>query len=57
MPLSRFPGGRNWGYDGVHPNAVQNRIPTYSTPDEFKQFVDACHARRIAVILDVVYNH
>ena len=24
MPLAQFPGERNWGYDGVHPNAVQN---------------------------------
>jgi maltooligosyltrehalose trehalohydrolase len=54
MPVSQFPGHRNWGYDGVHPYAVQN---TYGTPDDFKQFVDACHARGIAVILDVVYNH
>jgi maltooligosyltrehalose trehalohydrolase len=54
MPLSQFPGNRNWGYDGVHPYAVQN---TYGTPNDFKKFVDACHARGIAVILDVVYNH
>jgi maltooligosyltrehalose trehalohydrolase len=54
MPVSQFPGNRNWGYDGVHPYAVQN---TYGTPDDFKKFVDACHTRGIAVILDVVYNH
>jgi len=54
MPLSQFPGNRNWGYDGVFPYAVQN---SYGGPEGFKKLVDACHARGIAVFLDVVYNH
>ncbi|MCA9409073.1 MAG: malto-oligosyltrehalose trehalohydrolase [Candidatus Omnitrophica bacterium] len=54
MPVAQFSGNRNWGYDGVYPFAVQN---TYGGPDHLKQFVDACHQRGIAVILDVVYNH
>ncbi|QCR23190.1 malto-oligosyltrehalose trehalohydrolase [Pontibacter sp. SGAir0037] len=54
MPVSEFPGGRNWGYDGVFPYAAQS---TYGGPTGFKHFVDACHARGIAVFLDVVYNH
>lgn len=54
MPVAQFPGSRNWGYDGVHPYAVQN---TYGGPAGFKSFVDACHERGLAVILDVVYNH
>lgn len=54
MPISQFPGERNWGYDGVHPFAAQN---SYGTPDELKRLVDACHQRGIAVLLDVVYNH
>jgi maltooligosyltrehalose trehalohydrolase len=54
MPISQFPGNRNWGYDGVLPYAVQN---TYGTPEEFKQLIDECHARGIAVFLDLVYNH
>jgi maltooligosyltrehalose trehalohydrolase len=54
MPVSQFPGSRNWGYDGVNPYAVQN---TYGGPDEFKRLIDAAHAYGIAVILDVVYNH
>jgi hypothetical protein len=28
----------------------------YGTPEAFKAFVDACHQRNIAVILDVVFN-
>jgi maltooligosyltrehalose trehalohydrolase len=54
MPVAQFPGNRNWGYDGVHPFAVQN---TYGGPDGFKGFIDACHKKGMAVILDVVYNH
>jgi maltooligosyltrehalose trehalohydrolase len=54
MPVSQFPGSRNWGYDGVYPYAVQN---TYGGPEGLKRFVDACHSRGIVVILDVVYNH
>ncbi|MFW6323975.1 MAG: alpha-amylase family glycosyl hydrolase, partial [Desulfovibrionales bacterium] len=54
MPLCQFPGSRNWGYDGVHPFAVQN---TYGGPKGFKEFVDACHRKGLSVILDVVYNH
>ena len=54
MPVSQFPGSRNWGYDGVYPYAVQN---TYGGPEGLKRFVDACHNRGIVVILDVVYNH
>lgn len=54
MPVAQFPGRRNWGYDGVFPFAVQN---SYGGPLAFQRFVDACHQRGLAVILDVVYNH
>lgn len=54
MPVAQFPGGRNWGYDGVFPFAVQN---SYGGPEGLKALVDACHVRRLAVVLDVVYNH
>jgi maltooligosyltrehalose trehalohydrolase len=54
MPVAQFPGGRNWGYDGVHPFAVQN---TYGGPDGLRRFVDAAHRRGLAVVMDVVYNH
>ena len=54
MPVSQFPGERNWGYDGVYPFAVQN---SYGGPEGLKQLVDACHQQGMAVILDVVYNH
>ena len=54
MPISQFPGGRNWGYDGVFPFAVQK---SYGSPVDFQRFVDAAHAKNLAVCLDVVYNH
>lgn len=54
MPAAQFPGARNWGYDGVHPFAVQN---TYGGPQGLKKLVNACHLKGLAVILDVVYNH
>lgn len=54
MPISSFPGERNWGYDGVFPFAVQG---SYGGHEGLTQFVNACHERSIAVILDVVYNH
>ncbi len=54
MPVNHFPGQRGWGYDGVSlwaPHAA------YGGPDGLKRLVDACHARGLGVILDVVYNH
>jgi len=54
MPVAEFPGGRNWGYDGVHPFAPQS---TYGGPDGLQRLVDACHRHGLAVLLDVVYNH
>ena len=54
MPLAQFPGARNWGYDGVHPYAVQN---SYGGPRALQRFVDAAHQLGLGVILDVVYNH
>ncbi len=54
MPVAQFPGTRNWGYDGTYPYAVQN---SYGGPEGLKTFVNECHRRGLAVILDVVYNH
>ncbi len=54
MPVAEFPGRRNWGYDGVMPFAPD---AAYGTPEGLKQLVQSAHARRIMVLLDVVYNH
>jgi maltooligosyltrehalose trehalohydrolase len=54
MPVSEFSGEFGWGYDGVQPYAPSH---LYGTPDDFRHFVDRAHAHKLAVILDVVYNH
>lgn len=54
MPLSSFPGNRNWGYDGVLPYAPAQ---SYGRPEELKRLIDSAHARNLMVLLDVVYNH
>jgi maltooligosyltrehalose trehalohydrolase len=54
MPLADFPGRWNWGYDGVMLFAPAR---CYGDPDDLRVLVDAAHARGLAVVLDVVYNH
>jgi maltooligosyltrehalose trehalohydrolase len=54
MPIANFPGKRGWGYDGVDLYAIFN---PYGGPDDLKSFVNACHGKGLAVLLDVVYNH
>lgn len=54
MPIAEFPGQFGWGYDGVNLFA-----PTrlYGTPNDLKSFINTAHNNKIAVILDIVYNH
>ena len=54
MPVAEFPGGRNWGYDGVDLYAPHS---AYGGPEGLKRLVNACHQAGLAVVLDVVYNH
>jgi hypothetical protein len=54
MPVNEFDGNLSWGYNPTFHNALDKY---YGSPESFKAFVDECHARGIAVILDVVYNH
>jgi len=58
MPVMDFGGigksGFSWGYDV---NSVFALEPSYGNPADLKRFVDSAHARGIAVVLDVVYNH
>ena len=56
MPIMEFGNsGDSWGYDPAQPFAADNT--QYGGPDGLKTFVHACHARGIAVLLDVVHNH
>ncbi len=54
MPLSDFPGKRNWGYDGTYPFALSRNYGSYA---DLHNFIAAAHDNGIAVILDVVFNH
>ena len=54
MPISEFPGNHSWGYD---PQIISAINDSYGTPEQFKYFVDQCHNRGIAVILDIIWNH
>ena len=54
MPVQEFDGNLSWGYNPNHWFALDKY---YGTREEYKDFIDECHARGIAVIVDVVYNH
>jgi maltooligosyltrehalose trehalohydrolase len=54
LPVVEFSGARGWGYDGVDLWAPHS---AYGGPDGLKALVDACHARGLGVVVDVVYNH
>ncbi len=54
MPVQEFDGNLSWGYNPNHWFALDKY---YGTREEYKAFIDECHSRGIAVILDVVYNH
>ena len=54
MPIQEFDGNLSWGYNPNHWFALDKY---YGTREEYKDFIDECHARGIAVIIDVVYNH
>ena len=54
MPATEFPGAYSWGYNPSNPFALDS---DYGGPAAFRELVKAAHARGIAVVLDVVYNH
>ncbi len=54
MPVAEFAADYSWGYNPAHLFAPES---IYGTPDDMKAFIDAAHARGMAVNLDVVYNH
>ena len=54
MPVQEFDGNISWGYNPNHWFALDKY---YGTREEYKDFIDECHSRGLAVIIDVVYNH
>ena len=54
MPIQEFDGNNSWGYN---PNFYFAPDKYYGTSTMYKTFIDECHKRGIAVILDIVFNH
>lgn len=54
MPIQEFDGNDSWGYNPCFFFAADK---AYGTEEAYKRFIDECHKRNIAVILDVVFNH
>ncbi len=54
MPIQEFDGNDSWGYNPNHYFAMDK---AYGTREMYKEFIDECHRRGIAVFVDVVYNH
>lgn len=53
MPITEFDGNDSWGYNPSHYFAPDK---AYGSSDMYKKFIDECHKRGIAVILDMVFN-
>ncbi len=54
MPIQEFDGNDSWGYSPCFFFATDK---AYGTEHDYKRFIDECHKRGIAVIVDVVFNH
>lgn len=54
MPIMEFEGNESWGYNPMYFFAPDKY---YGTKNDLKNFIQACHERGIAVILDMVLNH
>jgi 1,4-alpha-glucan branching enzyme len=54
MPVNEFNGNDSWGYN---PTFYWAPDKAYGTKAKLQELINECHARDIAVILDVVWNH
>jgi 1,4-alpha-glucan branching enzyme len=54
LPSDEFPGDVSWGYNPAYIFAIES---SYGGPNGLRRLVDAAHARGIAIVYDVVYNH
>ena len=54
MPVAQFSGNHGWGYDGV--DLFAPHAP-YGGPHGLHELIRACHARGLAVLVDIVPNH
>jgi 1,4-alpha-glucan branching enzyme len=54
MPINEFEGNLSWGYN---PSFYFAPDKYYGTKTALQNFIDECHGRGIAVIMDMVLNH
>jgi hypothetical protein len=54
MPFNEFEGNESWGYN---PSFYFAPDKYYGPEEDLKAFIDSCHGRDIAVIMDIVLNH
>ncbi|WP_207434358.1 alpha-amylase family glycosyl hydrolase [Sabulibacter ruber] len=54
MPIHEYEGNLSWGYNSVYYFAPDKY---YGPKEMLKAFIDAAHARGMAVILDIALNH
>ncbi|MDP3462383.1 MAG: alpha-amylase family glycosyl hydrolase [Bacteroidales bacterium] len=54
MPINEFDGNDSWGYN---PSFYFATDKAYGRAEDYKRFIDECHKRGIAVIIDMVLNH
>jgi glycosidase len=54
MPVNEFEGNLSWGYN---PSFYFAPDKYYGPKNDLKAFIDTCHNRGIAVIMDIVLNH
>jgi 1,4-alpha-glucan branching enzyme len=54
MPVSEFGTATGWGYN---PRLWSAANAAYGPPEALQRLIDEAHARGIAVLLDLVYNH
>jgi 1,4-alpha-glucan branching enzyme len=54
LPIAEFPADYSMGYNPVNLFAPES---AYGSPNDLRNFIEQCHQRGIAVLIDVVYNH
>lgn len=54
MPVNEFEGNISWGYN---PDYYFTPDKYYGPKQDYQAFIDACHERGMAVIMDIALNH
>jgi hypothetical protein len=54
MPVNEFEGNLSWGYN---PSFFFAADKFYGTKNALKEFIDSCHSKGMAVVMDIVLNH